>query len=348
MTPETQAGRAAQTLQLFFFGPGVGESIIVRLPCGQWGVVDYYASPSASKPEVLEFLRSRKIKKLAFFCLTHPHADHYQGAHRLLEEYEGRIERIWRYGGLSGKELCTRIISAAHAQHSLKGDPEAKELADDFLALLQALSKAGKSLPMENYRRITAPGSLLKTDCCEIFALRPGSAIIDEVEGRIAKKIVAKGYLLLNEEEGSVLNSLSVVLLIKFQRASVILLGDAVGASEDIHGGAGKFSALKIAHHGSANGLGAERLKTRSAMGKAIPIGVITPYNRSGLPREAMLANYRAAVQSLILTGSMEAVRPRKWVDGMDNPRLAHGSLGQWHGVEIFGSGAVRRVSEAA
>ncbi|MBE7156942.1 MAG: hypothetical protein INR62_00650 [Rhodospirillales bacterium] len=346
------AADARRTLQLYFFGPGVGESIVLRLPCGQWGVVDCYAPVGvAAEHDIIEFLRRRGVERLAFFCWTHPHADHFRGAHRLLEAYRGRIDRLWRYGGFSGKELHTRIALAAKVKAKIEQDPEADALAGDFMRLLQEISKAKVGMSDENYRLVLAPASLLESEAYEIRALRPGSALVEGIQDRVLARNIdpQRGYLLLCEEEGTVLNSLSVVLSIRFGTARVVLLGDAEGADEDIHAHAEEFTALKIAHHGSCNGYGVNVLGTAAkASAKAVAMGVITPYNRSRLPRDEMVTHYKAIARTLLVTAPPQAVRLRKIVAGMRNPRLAHDPKARWHGVEVFDTGEVRRMPESA
>ena len=75
---------------------GYGESIIIRLPNGKWGVVDCYASSisDSGKNYTLQFLLERGIKELEFVCLTHPHEDHYRGLSHLLQEFPVRF--FWR------------------------------------------------------------------------------------------------------------------------------------------------------------------------------------------------------------------------------------------------------------
>ncbi len=342
------AADAEVTLQLYVFGPGVGESIVLRLPCGQWGVVDCYAPTGiAVEHDIVEFLRQRKVERLAFFCLTHPHADHFYGAHRLLEAYHGKIDRLWRYGGFSGKELHAKIVLAARIKAKREQDLEADQLADDFTLLLQGIKREKIGLSDENYRLVIAPASLLKSAAYEISALRPGSALVEDIQDRVLARNVdhRRGHLLFNEEEGSVLNSLSVVLSIRFGKACVVLLGDAEGADEDIHAHADKFAMLKIAHHGSSNGYGVNALETSAKpSAKAVTIAVVTPYNRSRLPRDEMIDRYETVSRTLIVTAPRRAIRHQKIVAGMKNARSAHDTKARWHGVEVVGTGEVRRI----
>ena len=76
-------------LEIHVFGAAKGESIVLRLPSGQWGVVDCYSGSlkDSSKNPVLKFLTDRGVDHLAFLCMTHPHDDHYRGMSHLLERW---------------------------------------------------------------------------------------------------------------------------------------------------------------------------------------------------------------------------------------------------------------------
>jgi beta-lactamase superfamily II metal-dependent hydrolase len=64
-------------LSIHVINSGVGESIVVELPNGNWGVIDCYASNLAdpSSNHTLNFLRKQEVTSLEFLCLTHPHLD---------------------------------------------------------------------------------------------------------------------------------------------------------------------------------------------------------------------------------------------------------------------------------
>jgi len=340
----TTSATDVATLQLFFFGPGVGESIVLRLPCGQWGVVDCYLSSTSVKGGVVDFLKQKKVERLAFFCLTHPHEDHYLGAHLLLKRYAHSVDRIWRHPGFSKRDLSARMLLGAkiRSRRILTSDPEAELLADGYLKVLRAIDDAKRGLTADTYRRVIAPLSLLKTSTYEISALKPGSALLDDVESRMARMNVNKGYLLLNEEDGAVLNSLSVVLLIEFGQAQIFLLGDSQGAQDSLHPHSAEFAAVKVAHHGSRNGLGADGVGVSKQKTYAIRCGVITPYTRSSLPSPDMIAHYQTMCKELIQTGATSHQRPRRIIPTLKGARLVAVS-GPWVGVEITEDGQVRQ-----
>jgi len=333
------------SLRLFFFGPGTGESIALHLPDGQWGLIDCYIGSKETGTGVLEFLSDKKVEELAFFCLTHPHADHYLGAERVFDRYKGKIARFWQWDGLTTKALETRAIVAAKVRALKRKGSRADEFAEGLLAVIAAIGTARKEV--SDYRRVTSPASLLKGSDYEISVIRPSHNQVADIEDKILLKKVDEGYLVLNEdEEGSLINNLSIVLLIEFGEARVLLLGDAEGASEALHDSITQFSAVKIAHHGSCNGLGADGFQCPPGAKASIPCLVITPFMKSRLPRAEMIERYRGATRELILTGASPLlVQPKVIPPTLQNARLVNGP-GRWHGVEILPTGEVRALAD--
>lgn len=329
----------AGRLELYFFGPGVGESIAIRLPSGDWGVVDCYAKSPNAEENVLVFLKKRGVQKLAFFCLTHPHADHFSGAHWLLKEYRGKIDRIWRHPGFSTRDITMRMLLAGKVKARRFQDTEAEELVDEYATLLHEIDQAKHALISDGYRRVVAPVTLLEGGNFIIRALRPTSFILDEIESHIVRQDASDGFLLLDESEGELLNSLSVVLAIEFGKIAVYLLADAQGAGDRLHHTRDDFTAIKVAHHGSANGFAAETL-----VSKGVKFGVITPYLRSQLPRLRMIERYNEACESLVITGKRPLPRPKKIVPGLKNARLTK-SDDSWAAISLDEDGDLQEIS---
>jgi glyoxylase-like metal-dependent hydrolase (beta-lactamase superfamily II) len=94
-----------RSLGVHVINAGVGESIVIECPDGQWGVIDCYAR-STTDPDTnptVRFLRERAVNRLEFVCLTHPHADHYRGLRQLLELFT--VRQFWRFGAFSQADL---------------------------------------------------------------------------------------------------------------------------------------------------------------------------------------------------------------------------------------------------
>src|SRR5262249_18417566 len=96
-------------IEVHVLGAARGESIILRLPHGGWGVVDCCAGSSTDpgQNDTLRFLREQGATELEFLALTHPHDDHYRGMSHLLEAFPVRF--FWRSNGLSGSHLIRLI-----------------------------------------------------------------------------------------------------------------------------------------------------------------------------------------------------------------------------------------------
>jgi beta-lactamase superfamily II metal-dependent hydrolase len=122
------------------------------------------------------------------------------------------------------------------------------------------------------------------------------------------------------------LNMLSVVLKVSFGEAVVLLLADSEGAADILEPDASRYAVVKIAHHGSDNGVGADAEYT-------IDHGVITPYSRSGLPEPEMCKKYRKKTSTMFITGGDAPILP-----GLRKFQKIP-TAGQWTAIEIAASG---------
>jgi hypothetical protein len=335
LPPKTSSVRR---LKIYCMGPGFGESIVLHLPCGGWGVVDGF---HGAKGGTLEFLKEMRVQRLKFFCLTHPHDDHYRGTYRLISRYAGKIERIWRFPGLTVKDI-QNLALAGRARAKYVGDPEADKLSSDYLKLVQSFVRERDGLTDETYRQVAAPVTLLSEEDYTIEARGPGTADIERFQQQFAKIVIKTAPLLLSEEGGELINSISVVLAIKFGDAKIFLLGDAQGpALSPDSVGDNIFSVIKVAHHGSTNGLGANFLTVKSNPPR-VACAILTPYTRSGLPSPGMAKMYADACKKLIRTRQAPSRAPKSSVPGMGNARVLSDAV-SWVGIEIFESGAIRQ-----
>ncbi|MEO7714647.1 MAG: hypothetical protein ABIY70_00475 [Capsulimonas sp.] len=90
----------ANELYIEVIGGGeIGETIIVGLPDGSFGLIDCF-TPSLSNPDenkILARLRELHVSELEFIALTHPHADHFRGMSHILEKMPPK--QFWQFGG---------------------------------------------------------------------------------------------------------------------------------------------------------------------------------------------------------------------------------------------------------
>lgn len=72
------------------FGPGYGESVVVRTPCGAWLVVDSLRDPTTGINPALRLLRANDAQA-SCLILTHPHEDHAAGFEDLVAGHPGAL-----------------------------------------------------------------------------------------------------------------------------------------------------------------------------------------------------------------------------------------------------------------
>jgi beta-lactamase superfamily II metal-dependent hydrolase len=92
-------------LKIYVFGSTEGESIVLHLPNGKWGVVDSFASSlkdSATNP-AYTILKRESVTELDFLCLTHPHDDHFRGMTQLLTDFA--IKQFWTFFGPDPRDV---------------------------------------------------------------------------------------------------------------------------------------------------------------------------------------------------------------------------------------------------
>jgi len=328
-----------QPLQIYCMGPGFGESIVLHLPCGSWGVVDCF---HGARGGTVDFLRERGVERLKFFCLTHPHDDHYRGTHKLFRRYTGKIEHVWRFSGMTAKDL-QNLALGTRALAKFGGDPEAGPLALDYLRMVDSMTRERDRMPEKNYLQVSYPRTLLEEADYKIEVKRPGNRCIERFQEKFARVIIKHAPLLLSDEGGEAINSISVVLGITFGSAKIFLLGDAQGSdlSLDLEGDGEDYAVVKLAHHGSHNGLGAEAI-IRKRRSPRVDHAILTPYSRSGLPREEMKAKYKKSCAELVKTPEGQSRRPRRSVPAMSNARILNETV-SWVGLEVSSAGEVRQ-----
>jgi len=113
---------------------GQGDSMLLRLPSGGWGVVDCHMKAGQTEPPALTFLRKRRVRELELVVLTHPDIDHFRGMGDLLNYFstEGRrVKRFWRFGGVSMKTIYS--VMKMHLERAR----DEGEAADDEMERLR-------------------------------------------------------------------------------------------------------------------------------------------------------------------------------------------------------------------
>ncbi len=282
-------------LEIHVLGAGVGESIVIRLPTGRWGVVDCYSS-SALEPSLnatLEFLKKNDVGELEFICLTHPHDDHYRGMSHLLDELT--VDYFWRFPLVTRDDL-EHLLFYLKAVAEEVSDEAARATADDLQKtfLLAAERRAAHQLSTANVEinkvLYPVPSEIDGSDSSDelsIRAIAPSGNEVARFHESLKNCFTSEGYLLPEGSQPSA-NCVSSALRLRYGNTIVILGGDVeqenwLDTLKALTEKSLSASGVKVSHHGSVTGYSADLWQVFSDA--TLPVAVIAPSVRHRLPR---------------------------------------------------------------
>jgi beta-lactamase superfamily II metal-dependent hydrolase len=277
-------------------GGATGESIVLGLPNGTWGVVDCYArSPDdpATNP-TLAFLRSRGVESLEFVCLTHPHDDHFRGMSHLLEAYP--VRRFWRFGSLSRQHL-ENLLDYLKGDADERGNEQDRRAADDLQKTLQMVRQLLDRGDLRTFH-LTDVKPLIRTrhvrrgPRVRVWGIAPSSDAVERYQVVVLdslKWLHTPHAARPTEPPRLEHNNVSAALVVEYGDTRLVLGGDVeVAGWVDAVRGADDLEVrldatfVKASHHGSLNGHCPGLWDRFSSRRK--PAVVVTSYVRSGLP----------------------------------------------------------------
>lgn len=304
-------------MRVYVFGPGWGESIVLEYPKNSkeemcWGVIDCYQKP------VLDFLQDRGVKELEFICWTHPHADHHNGLPDLLEEYEDRIKRFWRFGGYNAHILVMFYDVLTRKESVIEGHRATyKRLKRifDFAKRQQDRNRDSFKILSDIHNNLI---NIKYNDKCSfcISSLSPSTTLVDEYTSRIGKCLhqVRESKedfnFNLTEFDGSH-NNVSTILLVEFGQTRLLFGADAVEEVwNDVFVNEERLNTpitlnsnfVKISHHGSEGAY--HRDSWLEIADTELPHAVVTPFDSSDLPRNEVLNVLRNHCRTICLTAT--------------------------------------------
>lgn len=231
---------------LFVFGPGFGESIILRFPGGIWMVVD--GCEVARQSPAAKILEQEGAQWTAV-VLTHPHLDHSRGLDTVL--------------GSPGEGLvgCADTRLADPESWSESPDPEQHLREGRTEAVMAAIQDHWER--DRGSRWLLRRGDTKEVGPARIKVLHPDNEAVEA--GRRSGRM----------------NRLSSAMLIEWEEMRLVLGADvetvdweSVGAWL---GDLGAHACLKVPHHGADSGLG------RCWMtGESERLWIVTPFNKGG------------------------------------------------------------------
>jgi len=270
-------------LGIHIFDVGQGDSILLELPDGSWGVVDCKMRAGAAQPPALGYLRDRGVERLAFVCLTHPHEDHYSGLPKILEYFGNNIDEFW----------CFRLDSQHWAKFFKVRDNAATTPSRKYqVRQLAEIFQRVEDLDLfaeDRVRLVDANHHIPNMGDVAIDCLAPSPK---ELSGYLSS---LSRWVNHPEEYKADENCLSVVLRIRYGVTCVLLGSDASSESwMNINKYSLKFgdsilsNLVKVSHHGSKEGYFKGAWQTMSS--PAFTHGAISAGGRYGHPSDVVLS----------------------------------------------------------
>ena len=264
----------------------------------------------------LRFLESRKVTRLKFLCLTHPHADHYRGMSHLLERFDP--ECVWLFTAATPRELYSKLanlLKVNAASNDYVGDET--EDVDELVRIfnwVRANFKNAERMPRLVVKRLELEMPLLELNTdppLRITAIGASGGRATLYEDTLQACFNAKLNSLAEIQPKVNHNIISGGLLIEYGQARVILGGDIetdaweenlrfLSPKERMHS-----QLVKVSHHGSTTGY-CDRLWEQLSPHKTA-IAVLTPFFAERLPSPEGLA-YISKHARQTMTTSVEAV----------------------------------------
>lgn len=319
-------------VELTFFGPGFGESIVVHIPGIGWGIIDSCEFGPVTERFVppLKYLICQGVNRLAFIVLTHPHADHFKGMEQIVDHYLGRIDRVCRYAGDGARELGAYLTD-----RNIKGSPGAKSLSYVLKAFKKAVDnhaesrRLGAMTQIIPRKQVSVNGATIEVD---VRSLSPSAedeqfyvdilrAASPQLTGRITE---------IPEREHNLIAS---AIWISAGDVVVILGSDVEKGRSRSSGWRGivgsvdapdlSVKALKVPHHGSPSAYYKQAWEQHCG-GKKIT-SVVTPFIRGKQPRpsEGDIERIKNSSSHVGLTSQVRYVRALDVYDRVVARRLA-------------------------
>lgn len=299
-------------IELHVIGGKEGESIVLKLPDGEWGVIDCY-TPSLSDPAAnptFALLQSKGVTRLRFLGLTHAHRDHYRGMAGLLERFT--VQEFWLFGALSTPELKEMLARLVQSQvealnHPTSGDAED---VDELVRLLdevhaRARKRTTRLMTYSLNTRLLESGD---SGDFSVTAIGPSGRSTGAYHESLRRCFEVKNSrVLLREKLPKVdQNKASGAFIVEFGNTRIVLGGDMETDgwidAVNFYGAQGRLASIvvKASHHGSTNGYSPNSWEHLSP--NRLATAVVTAYAKSGLPSVEGLRHIAAHVSQTLVT----------------------------------------------
>jgi len=237
--------------------PSFADGVFVMLIDGGGAEAEEFAERSSGRVPLAEYLASRKLRHIDLMVSTHIHEDHICGMVPAAEALPPAV--LWQ---LLPAEFCKAVMRPLDRSLAQEGNRSqdkfirALNAAQALLRLVEERGGAVRALRAGEERR------LCRGLRCRVLA--PGGAQIDDLENRcqalFSEKHAGAFRRKLSELDAR-MNNFSLVLLLEYQGARILLPGDTncLGYG-GIDPAALRADLFKVGHHGQRDGADRELL----------------------------------------------------------------------------------------
>ncbi len=82
-------------IKIYFLNVGQGDSIYIKFPNNRNMLIDSADTIQNNETSTYDFLKSKKIRELDAFILTHPHIDHIEGALKIIKDKDIKLRSMF-------------------------------------------------------------------------------------------------------------------------------------------------------------------------------------------------------------------------------------------------------------
>ncbi len=239
-------------LQVFVFNVGQGDNILLRLPDGSFGFIDFFHNGiqnPAGEPPSLTFVKNNASPKIknSFVHLSHYHLDHIKGMEKWIDWAKDKdLAQIWLPGihdPMEVLEIFIKVLNNAKLIKDILKHPEHAGLIDRYNKIKKNYEKSifpylkdfinrHEGIRGETEYMIAGiiPNAVSEPEEVKSFCLCPHKKRVKQLALANPKQIL---LYLLNERKhiNSDGNDISAVLLLVYKQIRLLFSGDATHAS---------------------------------------------------------------------------------------------------------------------
>ena len=262
-------------LDIYLFGNGWGESILLNIEGEYSALIDCYDFGSTSL--IKRKLEELNIKKLDLLAITHPHLDHFKDIYECEKQMQPTklvtfgSDSLGTYGAYF--EVLSKMAKSAEKKNALRKMSEEfqrlKSVSENFQSLQEMLIKSAEERK-HNHVKVSGHGFIDKRPSVdlEIISVLPLVSDPKLIERQLLALIRASGLTTtLSDnfaEENNLVNGLSVGLLVSYKGNKALFCSDSnsenmktlaeLNAEKNNGGMLNSVGLIKISHHGSPHG----------------------------------------------------------------------------------------------